>query len=351
MMRMNKLFSHRNLRALGAALLLQAAPIAQEAVAQGLHFSQFYNAPMLVSPANTGLMSDNDFRVGANYRSQWASVPVPFRSFSFYGDLQVFRRRNGTNWLGLGGAVFTDRAGNGNLSLSRWEGFAAYHIELGEHQMISVGLSAATVERSVDFSKLTFGMQWDGFVFNNTLPSGEKAALTKANYADVGAGINWAIFPTELVYIKLGASVAHINQPKESFYEGQKNTLGMRPTGYIDMLARIGAKVILNPSAYYTRQKSASQLMYGTLCSIFMGSENLDGSLVLGAFHRWNESIVGTVGYDWNGLRVMASYDYTMSELGPYNNHQGAMEFGVRWQGSYPDRSFRERRGYNCPRF
>ena len=322
-----------------------------ESRAQGLHFSQFYNAPMLVSPANTGLMSDNDFRVGANYRSQWSSIPVPFKSYSFYGDMQIFRRRNGTNWLGVGAAMFSDKSGDGNLSLSRWEGFAAYHIELGDYQMISLGVSAATVERSVDFNKLTFDTQWDGFVFNNTLPNGEKAVQNKANYTDIGVGINYAVFPSELVYIKFGASVAHLNQPNESFYKDRENKVGMRPTGYIDMLARIGGKVVINPSVYYTSQRGASQLMGGTLVSIFMGSEQTDGSFVVGGYYRMNEAIIGTFGYDWNGLRVMTSYDFTASQLGQYNNHNGALEFGLRWQGGYPDNSARDRRVYNCPRF
>ena len=335
--------------------MLAMAPAAlsnqKEAVAQGLHFSQFYNAPMLVSPANTGLMSDKDFRIGANYRNQWGAVPVPFRSYSLYGDMQVFRRQNGTNWLGVGAAMFSDKSGDGNLSLSRWEAFAAYHIELGEYQMISVGLSAATVERSVDFNKLTFDTQWDGFVFNSTLPNGEKGALSKTNYADIGAGINYAIFPNELVYIKFGASVAHVNQPNESFYKGQANKVGIRPTGYVDMLARIGEKVVINPSVYYTQQRGASQLMGGSLLSILVGSEQTDGSLVFGGYYRVNEAIIGTFGYDWNGLRVMASYDFTTSQLGQYNNHNGALEFGLRWQGGYPDNSARDRRVYNCPRF
>lgn len=321
------------------------------AFAQGLHFSQYYNAPMLVSPANTGLMSDNDYRVGFNYRSQWASVPVPFKSYSFYGDMQIFRRRNGTNWLGLGAATFSDKAGDGNLALSRWEGFAAYHIELGSTQMVSVGMSAATVQRSVDFSKLTFDVQWDGFVFNNTLPNGEKGTLSKANYLDVGAGINYAIFPGELVYLKIGASVAHINQPKESFY-GQENLLGMRPTGYIDMLARIGSKVVINPSVYYTTQKSATEIIFGSLVDIFMGGDEADGSLIVGTYNRWNEAVVLAFGYEWHGLRVMTSYDYTISQLGEYNNHSGALEFGIRFQGSYPDHSRDNlRRAYTCPRF
>lgn len=318
--------------------------------AQGLHFSQFYNAPMLVSAANTGLMSDNDYRVGMNYRSQWASLPSPFRSFSLYGDAQIFRRRNGTNWLGVGAAMFTDKTGDGNLSLNRWEAFLAYHILLGDNAMVSVGGSAATVTRTVDFSKLTFDAQWDGYVFNSTLANGENGLLSKAKYTDLGAGVNFAIFPSDMVYLKVGASVAHINQPRESFYS-QENLIGMRPTGYIDLLARVTNRIVLNPSIYYTSQKDASQLMFGTLATIFIGDAS-DGNVILGVFDRWNDALVMTFGYEWQGLRVMASYDYTMSSLGPYVNRKGALEFGLRYQGNYKDNSRRNlRRAFTCPRF
>ncbi len=335
------------LHILAAAALVFIATLSR---AQGLHFSQFYNAPMITSPANTGLMSDNDYRLGMNYRSQWASLPSPFRSFSLYGDMQVFRRRNGTNWLGVGGAMFSDKTGDGNLSLNRWEAFAAYHLQLGEYSMISLGGSAATVTRTVDFSKLTFDTQWDGYVFNSTLDNGETGYLSKAKYTDLSAGLNFAIFPTDMVYLKMGVAVAHLNQPRESFYS-QQNVLGMRPTGYIDLMARVGGRVVLNPSAYYTRQRDASQLMFGTLATIFIGDAS-DGNLILGVYDRWNDAIIMAFGYEWRGLRAMASYDYTTSALGPYVNRKGALEFGIRYQGDYKDNSMRNlRRAYTCPRF
>jgi type IX secretion system PorP/SprF family membrane protein len=336
------------LRGLGCLFCLLASVSGQ---AQGLHFSQFFNSPLLVNPANTGLMSDHDFRIGANYRSQWSSVPVPFKSYSFYGDAQLFHKSNRTNWLGLGGAVFSDKSGDGNLSLTRWEAFAAYHIEIGQYQMISVGLSAASVTRSVDFSKLTFDTQWDGYLFNSTLPNGEQGTLAKASYADISTGINYAIFPNEFVYIKLGVGLAHVNAPNESFYSGQANPLGMRQTAYADLLARVGSRVIVNPAIYYTNQKKASELVGGMLVSILMGDDNSSGSLVFGGHVRTGDAVIGSFGYDWNGLRVMASYDFTVSSMGNYNNHNGALELGLRWQGNYPDGQSRERKAYNCPRF
>lgn len=321
------------------------------ATAQGIHFSQYYNSPMLLNPANTALLPDNDYRLGMNYRNQWSSVPVPYRTFSAYADFGVMRSKNETNWLGLGLALFNDVAGNGNLSLTRIEGFAAYHVMLGESNMISVGLSAGNVQRSVDFNKLTFDMQWDGFSFDGTLPSGEKPGIAKTSYVDLGAGINYAYFPNENVYVKLGAGLAHLNTPKESFY-GLTNTMDMRPTGNIDALVRAGKDLIINPSVYYTTQHGASELLYGTLL-IF----NLDGRdaradrLILGAYHRLGDAIVATAGYEYSGFRLMVSYDVTISELAPYNNRNGAMEIGLRWEGRYHNDGGMVRKTFSCPRF
>ena len=103
--------------------LLFACFCTQIAFAQGIHFSQYYNAPMLENPANTALMSDYDYRAGVNYRNQWAAVPVPYNTASAFVDLQAFRKEEGHGWLGIGGAVFSDRAGDGNLALTRFEGF------------------------------------------------------------------------------------------------------------------------------------------------------------------------------------------------------------------------------------
>ena len=315
-----------------------------------MHFSQYYNAPMLLNPANTGLMSDYDYRVGANFRNQWASLPVPYKTFSAYADFQAFRMHNETNWMGAGLAFYNDKAGNGDLSLTRIEGFVAYHIEIGTTSMISGGLSGAYVQRSVDFAKLTFNDQWDGVVFNSTMANNEKPGEVKTNYLDVSAGLNYAWFPNENVYIKLGAGISHINQPKESFY-GMVNQMGIRPTGNLDALLKLSNTVTLNPSVYYTNEKVASQLVYGTLFSINMGGDlRLGENLLLGAYHRYGDAVIATAGIDWGGFRTMFSYDVTASKLSSYNGSNGAFEVGIRWQGSYGDRGA-ERKVYNCPRF
>lgn len=322
----------------------------QPAMAQGVHFSQYYNAPLLLNPANTALMPETDYRVGVHYRRQWAAIPVPYTTTSVYADFQALRNRNQTNWLGLGVALWNDKAGDGHLALTRLEGQVAYHVQLGYSAMISAGVAAAYVQRSVDFNKFTFDQQWNGFIFSRTNPTGEQGFSGKTNFSDLSAGVNLAIFPNENTYIKIGAGLAHLTQPRETLY-GMTNQLGLRPTGNIDALLKLNASLIMNPSVYYTTQKSAMELVYGTLFIINAKPESRQSfQLLAGAYHRWNESMIGNIGGQYMGYRLIVGYDFTASSLTQTNKGRGAFELSLVYQGVYGEYS-RTRRTYNCPRF
>src|SRR4026207_2151504 len=74
------------------------------AMAQDLHFSQWFNSPLTTNPANTGFIPDADYRLGANYRNQWSTImAVPYKTMSIFGDAQLFRDKLENGWLGIGG--------------------------------------------------------------------------------------------------------------------------------------------------------------------------------------------------------------------------------------------------------
>src|SRR5437870_6342465 len=88
--------------------------------AQDLHFSQFFNAPLITNPANTGFIPDGDYRLGMNYRNQWSSImTVPYKTMSAFGDVQVLKDRMDNGWVGLGGVILRDVAGSGNLTSTK----------------------------------------------------------------------------------------------------------------------------------------------------------------------------------------------------------------------------------------
>jgi type IX secretion system PorP/SprF family membrane protein len=322
--------------------------------AQSMHFSQFYNAPLLINPANTGLLSENDYRVGANHRSQWVAHPAPYYSTSAYGDFQVLPNEERSNWMGIGLAFYNDNVGDGKLSLFRSEAFMAYHIMLGEYNMISFGGSASYNSRSINFSKYSFPMQWDGSTFNRRLDNQENKGLEKASYFAVNAGLNYAYLPHEDLYVKVGLGVANLNRPLESFYTNNKNYLSLRYFVNADVLYKVNPSFIINPLAYYSRQGTAQEIVFGSqvLFNLAKPDEQVSNNqFILGAFNRFNDAVIGVVGLQYFGVRFTLSYDYTISSL-PTNSGKGsgALELSLRYEGVYYQGS-RANRKFHCPRF
>ncbi len=324
--------------------------VSANASAQSIHFSQMYNAPMLVNPANTALLPEHDYRIGMNYRNQWASVPVPYSTFSAYADFQTLKSEDKYNCFGIGVALFTDKAGDGLLSLTNANLSMAYHLQMGENSILSLGASAGYVQRSLNFDKLTYDFQWDGSTFNGSNPNGEKTGVIKMNYANIHAGLNYVYF-SDLMFFKLSVGANNINQPKETFYAGGNNEIGMRPTANIDVNAKLSNNLIINPSVYYATQKGAYELMYGTLLrfNVQPGADR-PTQVIFGGYHRLADAVVGVMGLKWNDLQVMANYDHTISKLGPYNSGKGALEFSVVYTGLYPSNAG-NKAVLGCPRF
>src|SRR4051812_49084197 len=76
---------------------------------QDLHFSQWFNSPLTTNPANTGFIPDADYRIGANYRSQYVNVlAAPYKTISIFADAQLLRDRFENAWLGVGGVILRD---------------------------------------------------------------------------------------------------------------------------------------------------------------------------------------------------------------------------------------------------
>lgn len=318
--------------------------------AQDVHFSQFYNAPLLLNPANTGMLTNGgDMRLGVNYRSQWLTVPVPYNSTSAFADFTINKSDDG-NWLGIGGAIWQDKAGNGDLALTKAQLNLAYHFLLDEGSSFSVGMSGAYSQRSVDMSKLTFERQWDEFSFNTSVPNGENARRAKTTFADLGVGASYTYFNQDDFSLSISAGASHINRPLESFY-GETNKLGIRPIIHVQGIYKASPTIIITPSIYYTSQKKASELVFGSLYSLNVGGGTSGemNELILGTHFRFKDAIIGSMGYHYKHYKLMVSYDHTVSDYYRANKSIGAFELSLimerPYQGENPTRSI------VCPRF
>ncbi len=309
--------------------------------AQDLHFSQWFNEPLLTNPANTGFIPDADYRLGANYRNQWSSVmSQPYKTMSVWGDAQVFRSRIQSGWLGLGGAILHDVAGAGSLSTTQVYASVAYHQMLGYSSLLSVGFNTGWVNKSINSANLKFPDQFDGKFFDANVPTSVYIDNPNINYFDMQVGMNYAYFPNNKTYLNAGASVQHINGPRESFFNtdpvGYSNTIPPRFIGFLNASFKTSDLVIINPMAYYTMQAQAHEFVIG-----FNVQYNLSGDgeqeLIGGLYDRPGDAIIPMIGFAYKSIRLMFTYDITTSSLKQYNNGNGAWEFAVIRPGYYTE--------------
>ena len=319
--------------------------------AQDLHFSQFFNSPLTTNPANTGFIPDADYRIGANYRNQWSTVmTVPYKTMSIFGDVQLFRDRLENGWLGVGGVILSDVAGSGSLRSTKVYGSIAYHQMLGNSSLLSAGFNVGWANKRIDPTNLKFPDQFDGKFFDhNSHTDGLPLVNSSISYMDIQAGMNYAYFPQENVYINAGYSIHHINRPKESFFD-DKTTNGiipMRHIGFINAILKVHERVIINPNAYFTTQAKATELVFG-LNANYNLSEYGEKQLVAGMYYRLGDAIVPMVGFELGTLKLTFSYDVTMSNLNKFNNYRGASEFSIIKKGFFAENVDRQSL---CPKF
>jgi type IX secretion system PorP/SprF family membrane protein len=305
--------------------------------AQDLHFSQYFNQPLLINPANTGFAPDADYRFGVNYRNQWSSlINNPYKTFSAWGDVQLLGNQLENGWLGVGGYLMRDVAGSGSLTATRAAATVAYHQMLSDNNLISVGMSAGYTNKSINVGKLTFDNQWNGQFFDVTVPSGENFAYTQTGYFDLGAGVNLATFPSDNVHINTGFSLSHINRPSETFFSNNQadTRLAMRATAFANAAIKANDHWIVNPNVYVSKMGNVYEVVGGLNANYNLSGDGLT-QFVGGLYYRGGEAVIPMFGIQWSNLKMILSYDATVSSLKNYNNGRGAYELGFIFSGLF----------------
>lgn len=305
--------------------------------AQDLHFSQFFNSPLTTNPANTGFIPDADYRIGAHYRTQYSSImAVPYKTISIYGDAQVFRDKLENGWLGLGGVILRDVAGSGSLTSTKIYGSVAYHQLLGNSSLLTAGFNLGWANKRIDQSKLKFPDQFDGKFFDNNIPTSVVLTNNNVSYFDVQAGMNYAYFPSENIYINAGYSIHHVNRPLESFIDASVDTtrIAMRHIGFLNAILKVNENIIINPNAYFTTQSKAKELVVGMNAAYNLSGDG-EKQLIGGLYYRVGDAVVPMIGFELKNVRFTFSYDVTTSSLRNFNGYRGASEFNILKKGFY----------------
>jgi len=195
--------------------------IGSKVIAQDIHFSQFFETPLLRNPALAGIFS-GDVRVQAVYRNQWNSVTTAYQTGSFNAEYKKPVGR-GDDFITLGGEILYDKAGTVALQSTHILPAINYHKSLSaeKNMYLSLGFMGGWVQRSIDRSKITTNSQYDGTGFNPGLSNGETFPRNSYSYLDgsVGMSFNTQVGDNIDNNIYLGIGYHHFNKAtKVSFY-------------------------------------------------------------------------------------------------------------------------------------
>ncbi|MES2004702.1 MAG: PorP/SprF family type IX secretion system membrane protein [Bacteroidota bacterium] len=319
----------------------------QYAHAQGLHFSQYFNSPMLVNPANTGFNPDFDYRIGGNYRNQWANVGNPYKTMSVWADTKLFTDRFENGWLGVGASLLKDVSGSGSLSSTGGFATVAWHQMVGYNSLLSGGFGLGFMSKRIDISKLSFDNQWNGKFFDVTIPANEPFAYSQTTYLDLQMGLNYAYFASDKVYFNAGVSIMHINTPRESFFDPtiSDNKVERRYTAFLNSNIKVQDVWILNPNIYVSKMGNAWETVVGLNANRDLTGDGTS-QLILGLYYRNKDALIPTVGYQVNDMKFTVNYDATTSSLGGLNGTMGAYELSIVKSGIFPSSAGRAVR---CP--
>lgn len=332
-------------------ILLGVIGIAPLAHTQDFHFSQFMNSPLSTNPANTGFIPDGDYRLGVNYRNQWSTVmSVPYKTMSAFGDVQVAERDN--SWMGVGGLILRDVAGSGNLTSTKIYGSVAYHQMLNLGSLLSLGFNVGWASKQINVTNLKFPDQFDGHFFDSHLPTSAVLDFNNVNYLDIQAGMNYAYFPNENVYVNAGFSSFHLNRPRESFFTaepGVDNRIPARHTAFVNGSFKLNDQWIINPNTYFSLQAKSYEWLIGANAHYNLSGDG-ENILIGGLYYRSQDAFIPMIGLGLKDYTFTFSYDATMSTLRNYNNSRGAFEFSLVKQGVF--NTFNgNKRDAMCPTF
>lgn len=295
-------------------------------LAQDLHFSQFYLHPLHYNPALTGVFH-GDLRAAALYRSQWTSVPVPYRTVAGTVEWKTISR--GTNLLSVGLVLQHDRAGDAALSWTQIGATASVTHALGEQQALSAGVGLALVQRSFDISALKFRNQWTGELYDPSLPTGENFNDHSGLAPTLSAGLNWHYGPSDSrTRLDVGAGAFHLNKPKVNFRDDSDQHLPVRFTAFLNGALQTGVMTDLVAFGGLQQMAKAREIIAGGgVRRVLSADNNLAVQLTLAT--RLGDALIPAFQVEWSNWTAGLSYDWNTSDFEVATGNRGGFEIAV----------------------
>tara|TARA_Y100000589_G_scaffold246893_1_gene234779 strand:+ start:103704 stop:104708 length:1005 start_codon:yes stop_codon:yes gene_type:complete len=293
--------------------------------AQDIHFSQFYNSPLNLNPALSG-MFEGDYRFIANQRTQWRSVTKPYNTYGLSAEIKNIEKNTHIN-----GALsmYYDRAGDSKLSTFIFAPVVSklFNVKDSVHYL-SVGVQPVFTQLSINYSELYFDEQYNGSYFDASVPVTESFQRNSRNYGNLNLGLAYRFFKGLRNNVTVGYSLFNLFKPKQSFFNENDVRLFVRKMIYAGGVFKINDDFDALPQISYAAQHNFREFIFGGLAKYYLRSGAYKAAY-FGVFYRNKDAGYLTAAIDYNQWHFALSYDVNMSKLVPASRSRGGLEINV----------------------
>ncbi len=204
----------------------------------------------------------------------------------------------------------------------------------------TLGVGVGVTNRSVNKNSLIYGDEWDPVSLQFVLGSSDDPTqITNPSiyYLDFNLGLSVHQLVNEKWMYEIGASVSHINTPRESFYDNpivndslnlsveNNNKVDRKYIAHATVQHLISDNILIKPEAYFIYHEGVNETLIGA--NMVFGTAPV--KLYTGLWLRVVRDIIPVVGVEYNGYTLLFSYDINISKQHYASQYQGGFEFSL----------------------
>jgi type IX secretion system PorP/SprF family membrane protein len=298
-------------------------------ISQDIHFSQYGASYMNLNPAFTGFF-DGDYRLHGIYRSQWTSVPVPYKTISFAADGR-FKTKNMKSDCFGGGVLFNnDKSGDTQYGTNQIYLSGSYIKKVNKDSTLlwGSGLTLGVSSIGFNYSKMTFDDQYQNGSFNSNASTGENFSRNASTYLDVNLGTFIQYTFKQRAYIQYGISYLHLNSPRLSFQNNANIKIDSKLTNFIHFNYPLASQLDVAAEVMIATQGKYKEIIPGALIKYNI-EPNTNQTIAAGFYYRLKDAAIARIGYNYKTTTVGFSYDINTSKFIAATNRRGAFEIYI----------------------
>jgi type IX secretion system PorP/SprF family membrane protein len=299
---------------------------------QDIHFSNFYNAPQIINPANTGNYIGN-WRLISNFRQQGNSGADEYKTTTLAFDMPIYYYKQ----MGSVGIIYiNDNSAENTLLVNKVYLSIAHFIKVSPKSYLHMGFQFGFVHKNFSANNLSLPDQFDmttGY-FNSNMPTQESIENPKFSYLDMNWGFIWSRKSGKF-NSEIGVAMFHYNTPNEKFTDID-NKLPARYLVHSFFEVNFKNNLYIKPKLLFTYQNKDNELLLGQDIGMrFKNSDNRTdinvGVYYRGGFSRNMDAVIFKSGFTYKSFDFAICYDFEIPKATISSFSKSAFEISIHY--------------------